>query len=67
MGDLEGEQFNLIHHIHQLKGPQSITSEVGTSYTFHRSGPNITVQQRRVYLAQYSGEEIRRNSGETRG
>jgi len=38
-----------------------------TSYTFHRSGPNSTNQQRRVYLAQYTGEEIRRNSGEIWG
>ncbi|MEZ4870627.1 MAG: phytanoyl-CoA dioxygenase family protein [Caldilineaceae bacterium] len=38
-----------------------------TSYTFHRSGPNTTNQQRRVYLAQYSGELIHRNTGEVWG
>ena len=31
-----------------------------TSYTFHRSGPNTTDQMRRVYLAQYSGEPLRK-------
>jgi len=38
-----------------------------TSYTFHRSGPNTTDQQRRVYLAQYTGEPIRRENGEIWG
>jgi ectoine hydroxylase-related dioxygenase (phytanoyl-CoA dioxygenase family) len=31
-----------------------------TSYTFHRSGPNTTNQMRRVYLAQYSPEPLRK-------
>lgn len=31
-----------------------------TSFTFHRSGPNTTNKMRRVYLAQYSGEPLRK-------
>jgi ectoine hydroxylase-related dioxygenase (phytanoyl-CoA dioxygenase family) len=31
-----------------------------TSATFHRSGPNTTDKMRRVYLAQYSGEPLRK-------
>jgi ectoine hydroxylase-related dioxygenase (phytanoyl-CoA dioxygenase family) len=31
-----------------------------TSFTFHRSGPNTTDKMRRVYLAQYSGEPLRK-------
>ena len=33
---------------------------VFTSYNFHASGPNTTDALRRVYLAQYSCEPIRR-------
>jgi ectoine hydroxylase-related dioxygenase (phytanoyl-CoA dioxygenase family) len=33
-----------------------------TSATFHRSGPNTTDKMRRVYLAQYSSEPLRRAS-----
>ena len=35
-----------------------------TSYNFHRSNPNSTNHMRRIYLAQYTSEEIRQNSGE---
>lgn len=38
-----------------------------TSYTFHRSGPNTTDRMRRVYLAQYSAEPIRKETGEIWG
>jgi ectoine hydroxylase-related dioxygenase (phytanoyl-CoA dioxygenase family) len=31
-----------------------------TSFTFHRSGPNTTDKMRRVYLAQYSPEPLRK-------
>lgn len=34
-----------------------------TSVTLHRSGPNTTDQMRRVYLAQYSSEPIRKADG----
>ena len=36
---------------------------VFSSFTFHRSGSNSTSRMRRVYLAQYSAEEIRRPDG----
>jgi len=34
-----------------------------TSVTFHRSGPNVTPKQRRVYVAQYSGELLLKHDG----
>ncbi|MEZ6192644.1 MAG: phytanoyl-CoA dioxygenase family protein [Phycisphaerales bacterium] len=34
-----------------------------SSYAFHRSGANNTDKMRRIYLAQYSAEEIRRKAG----
>ncbi len=34
-----------------------------TSYNLHRSGTNNTNHMRRVYLAQYSGEELRGSDG----
>lgn len=40
---------------------------VFSSYTFHRSGSNSTSNMRRVYLAQYSAEEIRRPDGSAWG
>lgn len=36
---------------------------VFTSFTFHRSGYNTTPRMRRVYLAQYAGEIVRRPDG----
>ncbi|MEM7125826.1 MAG: phytanoyl-CoA dioxygenase family protein [Chloroflexota bacterium] len=38
-----------------------------TSVTLHRSGPNTTDKMRRVYLAQYSSEPIRRSNGDIWG
>ncbi|MDA0348823.1 MAG: phytanoyl-CoA dioxygenase family protein [Verrucomicrobia bacterium] len=37
---------------------------VFSSLVFHRSGANLTGQQRRVYLAQYAPEAIRNKAGE---
>ncbi len=37
---------------------------VFSSTSLHRSGPNTTDQQRRVYLAQYSSEPLMSSSGE---
>ncbi|MCY3798103.1 MAG: phytanoyl-CoA dioxygenase family protein, partial [Chloroflexi bacterium] len=36
---------------------------VFSSRTFHRSGPNLTDQYRRCYLAQYSAEPIMNRDG----
>ena len=36
---------------------------VFSSYVFHRSGPNLTGNLRRVYLPQYSSEVIRKPDG----
>lgn len=40
---------------------------VFSSYLFHRSGANLTDRMRRVYLAQYSSETIRKQNGEVWG
>jgi ectoine hydroxylase-related dioxygenase (phytanoyl-CoA dioxygenase family) len=37
-----------------------------SSHTFHRSGPNLTSAQRRVYLIQYSREILRNRDGSLR-
>jgi ectoine hydroxylase-related dioxygenase (phytanoyl-CoA dioxygenase family) len=41
------------------------TVVVFSSMVIHRSGPNLTDQMRRVYLAQYSGEVIMHKDGVT--
>lgn len=40
---------------------------VFSSYVFHRSGPNLTDRQRRVFLAQYAQEPIFNLNGEPHG
>jgi ectoine hydroxylase-related dioxygenase (phytanoyl-CoA dioxygenase family) len=40
---------------------------VFSSTVFHRSGPNLSPQMRRVYLPQYSSEPIMRPDGEQKG
>ena len=52
-----------------LESGELITMEAGSvavfsSTSLHRSGPNTTDQQRRVYLAQYSSEPLMSSSGE---
>ena len=51
-----------------LESGELITMEAGSvavfsSTSLHRSGPNTTDQQRRVYLAQYSSEPLMSSSG----